>query len=256
MATCISKFMVAVMAAVAAIGMMIANANAAVVIEGTRVIYPATEREVTVKMTNAGELPALVQAWLDNGNPNESPDKIDVPFTLTPSMFRIDPNKGQTLRLIHTKEPLPQDKESLFWLNVLEVPPKAKADDGVENNLQLAIRTRIKVMFRPANLPGTSAQAPADMKWVLERGHDGKGWALKATNPAAYYVNLGSVALKADGKTFEAGFGYVAPGESQTFPVEGLDHVVSPSAEVEYLSINDFGAGSTSTLPLDASIAR
>ncbi|WP_321574925.1 fimbria/pilus periplasmic chaperone [Burkholderia sp. BE17] len=240
----------------AVIGMAAASSHAAVVIAGTRVIYPAAEREVTVKLNNVGNSPALVQTWIDKGDANESPDKIDVPFTLTPSMFRIDPSKGQTLRMIYTKEPLAQDKESLFWLNVLEVPPKPSAEVAGENHLQLAIRTRIKVLFRPTNLAGKSEEAPAQVKWTVERSTDGKGWVLKGMNPAAYYVNLGNVALHTGGKTFEAGAGYIAPGESSTFPVNELNQAPAAVAEVEYLSINDYGAGMTNKRPLDTNAAH
>ena len=108
-----------------ALSWLAGSAHAGVVISGTRVIYQAKEREVTVKLSNEGDAPALVQVWLDTGNPNAMPDESKVPFTLSPPLFRLDPKKGQSLRLIYTQEPLPQDKESLFWLNVLEVPPRA-----------------------------------------------------------------------------------------------------------------------------------
>ena len=49
-------------------------AQASVVIEATRVIFPAQEREVTIKLTNDGKTPALVQTWLDKGEANASPD--------------------------------------------------------------------------------------------------------------------------------------------------------------------------------------
>jgi chaperone protein EcpD len=109
-----------------ALSCLVSSAHASVVISGTRVVYQAKEREVTVKLSNEGSSPALVQVWLDTGNPNATPDESDVPFTLTPPLFRLDPKKGQSLRLIYTQEPLPQDKESLFWLNVLEVPPRGQ----------------------------------------------------------------------------------------------------------------------------------
>ncbi len=147
--------------AVFALSWLASSAHASVVINGTRVIYRAKDREVTIRLSNEGTAPALVQAWLDTGDPNTTPDESNVPFTLTPPLFRLDPKKGQSLRLIYTQEPLPQDKESLFWLNVLEVPPRA--DGGASSNdrnlLQLAFRSRIKVFFRPAGLQGDADDA-------------------------------------------------------------------------------------------------
>jgi hypothetical protein len=56
-----------------ALALCMVGAHASVVINGTRVIYPSDEREVTVKLSNEGSLPALVQAWLDDGDPRALP---------------------------------------------------------------------------------------------------------------------------------------------------------------------------------------
>ncbi|MGO4329773.1 molecular chaperone [Cupriavidus sp. 2TAF22] len=220
--------------------LLAAQAHASVVIAGTRIIFPAQEREVTVSLTNDGQTPALVQTWLDKGDANESPEKIDVPFTLTPAMFRLEPGKGQMLRVIYSKEPMPQDKESLFWLNVLEVPPKAEIGEDA-NRLQLAFRTRIKMMFRPPALPGRADEAPAKIVWEIVQADSGKGYALKASNPTPFVVNLGSIALKVEGKNFNAGMGYVLPGTSHLFPIEGLASAPASAAQVDFSSINDWG---------------
>lgn len=46
------------------------SANANVIITSTRVIYPAGQKNVIVKLENNDDSAALVQAWIDNGNPN------------------------------------------------------------------------------------------------------------------------------------------------------------------------------------------
>lgn len=224
-------------------------AQASVVIEATRVIFPAQEREVTIKLTNDGKTPALVQTWLDKGEANASPDSIDVPFVLAPSVFRLDPGRGQTLRLIYSKEPLAQDKETMFWLNVLEVPPKAQTSAD-SNKLQLAFRSRIKVMFRPQGLEGKPDEAPGKVSWAVVPGESGKGYALKANNPTPYVVSFGQVNLKAGGKTYDAGSNYVSPGDTRLFPIADLQASPGSGAQVEYTSINDYGSGVTATRAL------
>ncbi|CAE6868889.1 putative fimbrial chaperone YadV [Paraburkholderia nemoris] len=238
-----------------AAALVASTAHASVVIAGTRVVFPAQEREVTVKLTNNGKTPALVQVWLDKGDANSSPDKVEVPFTLTPPLFRLDPNKGQTLRLIYTKEPQAKDRETLFWLNVLEVPPKA-AGDTQTNSLQLAFRSRIKVLFRPQGLPGRADEAPAKVTWEVVPDAKGKGYALKATNPTAYFVNLGQVSLKTGGRSLDAGAGFVPPLGSQLFAVKDLGAQPGAQAEVDYTSINDFGGGVDGKQPLQSSGAQ
>lgn len=75
-------------------------------------------------LKNTENIPALIQTWIDKGDPDETPEKIYVPFVLTPAVVRIDGNKGQSLRLRYTGKGLASDRESIFWLNVLAVPPK------------------------------------------------------------------------------------------------------------------------------------
>jgi len=228
-----------VLAAIGAgLGANLANvAHASVIIEGTRVIFPGQEREVTLKVKNTGKQPGLVQAWFDKGDPSVAPEKLDVPFTLTPAVFRLDPDKGQTLRIIYTKEPLAQDRETMFWLNVLEVPPKSDAS----NQLQLAFRSRIKLMYRPKDLPGSADEAPAQVNWEVIPAEAGKGYALRASNPTPYHVNLGELELVVGGKRFDAGAGYVPPLGSQLFPVTGLNDRPAGDAQIDYSAINDFG---------------
>ena len=216
------------------------HANAAVVISGTRVIYHGADRETTVKLTNKGEKPALTQVWIDKGKAEDAPTNIQVPFTVTPPVARIDPDKAQTLRVLYTGEPLPKDKESLFWLNVLEIPPKAaESDEASRNYLQFAIRSRIKLFFRPAALEGSAMDAPSKLSWHLVQ--DGATQVIEIHDPTAFYVSFASVDVAAGHKhaVFDEG-GMVAPGETVRLTLKGT---VTPAADakVHYRAINDFG---------------
>ncbi|KVD53718.1 molecular chaperone [Burkholderia ubonensis] len=217
-----------------------AGVHASVLVSGTRVVFPGSDQEVTVRLTNDGTLPSLVQTWLDNGNQTEAPDRIDVPFVITPSVFRLEPGKGQTLRILYTGESLPTDRESLFWLNVLDVPPKPGAEDD-RNRIQLAIRTRIKLMYRPANLPGSTEDAPGRVTWKIG-SNKAHAPVLRATNPTPYVVNLAGIAWVVNGNTFDAGMGYVLPGKSAEFEIKGMKDVNGGAGTVEFISVDDWGA--------------
>jgi P pilus assembly chaperone PapD len=65
-----------------------------------------------------------VQSWIDTGDPTALPEKINVQFVIMPPITRIDAGKGQMLRLIYTGGTLADDRESIFWLNILAIPPK------------------------------------------------------------------------------------------------------------------------------------
>ena len=53
-----------------------------------------------------------------------------------------DTNEENKLRIINTGGNLPQDRESLFWMNIKTIPATEKLDNV--NTLQIAIKTRIK----------------------------------------------------------------------------------------------------------------
>lgn len=117
-----SSFLLAALALLAAS----APAHASVVITGTRIIFAAQEREATVNLLNNGKDPSLVQVWVDDGDSRAAPETLQVPFTVTPALARIEPAQGQSIRLLHTGSPMASDRESIFWFNMLEVPQKPK----------------------------------------------------------------------------------------------------------------------------------
>lgn len=224
----------------AALGLAFAPAitRASIVISATRVIYEAKSGEKTVRLTNKGQTPSLVQAWLDTGAPQADRETLDVPFVLSPPMSRVDPGKSQTLRVIYSGEPLPQDRESIFWLNVLDIParPDVAAD---ENFLQLSFRSRIKFFFRPEGLVGTATEAPTQLSWQLgtEAGHP----VLRVANPTPYHISLASVELGGNG----ASLGVQDPGMLAPFETRALELPraipATPGMRVRYRFINDYG---------------
>ncbi len=224
-----------------------AFAQAGAIIHGTRHIYLEKNREISIQITNDDlKEPRLMQAWLDRG---QAPELSDVPFSLSPPVFRIDPGKGQVIRLIYTREPLPADRESLFWLNVLEVPPSLQAGSdlaqGQQNYLGFAFRIRTKVFFRPAKLPGSPEEAINQLHWSLQRGP--QGVQLRVQNASAFHVTFNEVAL-AMGRGVDASLlpgetGMVAPGDSLTLAVRSSRAAVVPAdAQVQFKTINDYGA--------------
>ncbi|MFV3414701.1 fimbrial biogenesis chaperone [Pseudomonas nitroreducens] len=215
--------------------LVIGQAQASIVITGTRVVYDAAQREVTVKLNNDGQSPMLVQSWIDEGNLQATPDTSTAPFVLTPPIARIDPNKGQALRVRFTgQKALPQDKESLFWLNVLEVPPSSAQG---QNRLKIAFRSRVKFFYRPANLPGNPAAAAEQLQWRVLR--NGSEWALECRNDSPYYVTLGKVSVNGISPTLDINSSMLAPGERKMIPLKGAPVT---TGKVDYTSISDLGA--------------
>lgn len=207
--------------------------DAGVVIGATRLIFPAEQREVTVKMNNVGSHPSLIQSWVDDGRPEVPLEQLRVPFRLAPPLFRLDPGKAQSLRLFHTGEVMPGDRESLYWLNVLEVPPK-----GAGNFLQFSLRSRIKLLYRPQGLPGNATDGHRAVTWRVVR--DGHAWAMQADNCGPFFVNLARLEITLGEQVVSLKPTHVPPFSSVRFALEARER---PAAiELRYAVIDDYGA--------------
>lgn len=167
-------------------------AHASMEISGTRVIYPGSAGSVTVQTTNRDTVPYLVKVWVDRED-TEGAENSDVPFVVTPPMSRVEAGDSQALRLARIAPIAAQDRESVFWLNVLAIPPHAPETIAGKNILQFAVRTRIKIFFRPPGLPGSPHDAPAALAW---RAFHARGeWFLECSNPTPFHVSMAEVAM-------------------------------------------------------------
>lgn len=204
-----------------------------IIVNGTRFIYPGNEKEITVQLSNTADRPALAQTWLDNGNPDATPDTITTPFIITPPISRVDAKSGQTLRIkLGSDAGLAKDKETLWWLNLLEIPPVvASGKNEGQNVLQLAIRSRFKFIYRPAGLGNRDAAAE---KLALSAS----GNRLSVSNPTPFYITVSRISRDGirplNGKTV-----MLAPQSSQ---VIALNASVSKGETLTVNNINDYGA--------------
>lgn len=220
-------------------------AQAGVVIIGTRIIYPAQQKNVSVQLSNMENSPALIQAWIDNGDPNAAPETIQTPFVITPPLARIEGNKGQTLRITYTGEPLPQDRESVFYFNLLDIPPKPQ-DAEIENYLQIAVRSRIKLFYRPQNLAISPDDAYQQVQWHIEQ-YQGKP-VLVANNTTPYFITYNDIKLqqgKSQVSVKEPTM--VAPFSQHRF---ALSKNISSASQVVWTVITDYGAKYTNNSAL------
>ncbi|MGL5387686.1 MAG: fimbrial biogenesis chaperone [Serratia sp. (in: enterobacteria)] len=145
----------------------ITNTHANIVINGTRILYHEKSKEVIVQLINNGDSPALVQSWIDDGDIKSTPETANVPFLLSPPVIKVNPNNGQHLRIKKLPAKLPTDRESVFFLNVLDIPPFPENLHG-QNTVQLAIKSRIKLFYRPAVLNGSVDSALSKLKFISE----------------------------------------------------------------------------------------
>ncbi|MRS88790.1 fimbria/pilus periplasmic chaperone [Enterobacteriaceae bacterium RIT714] len=220
---------------------------AGVTIAGTRIVFPGNEREVSVRTNNKGKLPALVQVWIDDGKANEDINRVKTPFIITPPVYRVEPGKGQSLRLIYTGMSLPQDRESLFWFNLLEIPPVSKDADKSKNHLELAFRTRIKLFWRPDTLKENSVDTFKRLKWDITRDSK-KGTGIRITNPTGYFFSFDTGTFTQDGKKYEMNMDMVAPGATETWYANNGSAATGSVTQITVKLLNDYGSPVEKTL--------
>lgn len=121
---------------------------------------------------------------------------------------------------------LPQDKESLFWLNIKAIPSSSKVD----NTLQIAVKTRIKLIYRPAVMKGTLPEEQADkLRWQQI------GQKIQVNNPTQHVINFNEISV-AGKKLLDVS--YVLPGGTATFDLpSGIT-----KGTVVFKIINDYGS--------------
>ncbi|MDH8489617.1 fimbria/pilus periplasmic chaperone, partial [Klebsiella pneumoniae] len=79
------------------------QAQAGIVIGGTRVVYDGDKKEASASIRNPEKSGVyLVQTWVDNGE-----RRGKAPFIVTPPLFRINPGEENMLRIIRTGGNLP-----------------------------------------------------------------------------------------------------------------------------------------------------
>ncbi|WP_460371189.1 molecular chaperone [Pseudomonas sp. Tul1A2] len=206
------------------------QAMAGISLSSTRLIFDGKHKEAGITVRNSGA-DVLIQSWVDT----DSNETGTVPFAVTPPLVRVSGDEQQILRVIYEGTGMPTDRESVVWLNVQEIPQSAKT----ANTLQLAVRQRIKVFFRPAGLKNNAYQAPAELTWrLIERAGNS---VLLVKNPGLYHVSIADITVQS-GATSEHPFDsmMIAPGEQKEFVLKQLHAINSP--RLLFSSINDYGA--------------
>lgn len=203
--------------------MLINTANAGVIIGGTRVIYPEGSKDVTISVENPDKIPYLIQSWIESAQGDKQSD-----FTITPPLFRLNQEKTNALRIFLTDNKLPNNKETLFWLNIKTIP----ATKRTENSLQIAFKTQMKLIYRPTSIKSVNfTEEQKKLKWSKN------GNQITVNNPTPYYINFQSISF--NGKKAED-ISYVAPFTSTSFKINDT----SAHGIVKWEIINDYGSAS------------
>ncbi len=203
------------------------TAQAGVIIGGTRFIYPEGKNIIDVPIRNVSAQAWLINSKIFSAQRWPGADTVvfsEAPFVITPPLFELAAGQENKIRLIRTAVPLPADRESLFTLSVATIP----AGRAEPFSVQMAIRSALKLIYRPTGLQGDPQQAYAHLRWSRSSA------GVTVSNPTPFYITLFNVL--ANGKPIDNA-GVVAPFTSRQ--LAWCQHV-SPCL-LQWQALNDYG---------------
>ncbi|EFI4076530.1 fimbria/pilus periplasmic chaperone [Escherichia coli] len=203
------------------------SAQASVTPDRTRLIFNESDKSISVTLRNNDpKLPYLAQSWIED----EKGNKISSPLTVLPPVQRIDSMMNGQVKVQGMPDinKLPADRESLFYFNVREIPPKTNK----ANTLQIALQTRIKLFWRPKALENVSMKNPWQYKVTLTRN----GQEFTVNNPTPYYVIFSNASTQKNGNP-AAGFSPIVMSPKTSAPLN-----VKMGSVPVLTYVNDYGA--------------
>lgn len=138
-----------------------------------------TGQRMTVNVINEADLDALAEVSVTWGDEQKTEH---LPLAVSRPLLKISPNGRGAVDIIYQGVGFPLDRESYLLLNVLDVPMTPRDP----NVLQIALRHRFKLFYRPA-LKETLDDAMGALGWEIP---DGGRAPVAANNPSPYYLTL------------------------------------------------------------------
>jgi len=212
------------------------TAHSSVQMLNTRVIYPGGEKFKTIQFSNPDNIPYIMQVWSDTGTANITSNEDEGPMLSVPSVFRIEPNAGQSIRLFYNGGVLPKDKETIFYLNTYQVPPKNVADG--KNKIALIVKNRNKIFYRPDSITGEVQDVPKKLEFKITKVKD--KFVMNVHNPTGYFATLTMAQVECGKNVIKFPVDMIPPKSSKSW--EGDKKAVCLlNNKVNFKLINDFG---------------
>lgn len=212
--------------------------SASVVMTNTRVIYPSDAKERSVQLRNNDSFPNVVQVWTDINNSESTPENADGPFLALPAIFRIEPNRGQLFRLIYSGDNLPKDRESLFYLNFLQIPPISK-DNAGENQILVMLKNRVKIFYRPVEIKSNPESIGREISFNVKQINGGV--EVDINNKSPFYASFVDVKLISGNQELKIPVDMVEPKGNKLIKVYNQQFVSIHPMKVKFTIVNDFG---------------
>ena len=157
-------------------------------------------------LANLNTYPVITQVWVNDGQPGNTPESAKAPVMPLPPVFHMDPQQTQTLRLLQLGDKLPSDRESLYWLNIHEVPPTQQGPEGEDSTqVTVTMQTQMKLILRPPKLPQSLERTAASLQFRMD------GDRITVTNEGPHYISLAYLQIDAGLAPLDLEDGTLAP---------------------------------------------
>ncbi|EHH6605186.1 molecular chaperone [Escherichia coli] len=165
-----------------------------------RIIYNDGDKNgAALTIENKSSEPYLLQSLVRPVDLNTGDVDLNVshsavmPFIVTPPLTRLEAGQNLQLRIRRNGQPLPLDRESVFFISMKSLPAQSQNSDS--GQMVMTVISNIKLFYRPQ---GLAKQVVADVTKTLKFSKQGN--KLIATNPSPYWctfakLKIGTIAL-------------------------------------------------------------
>ncbi|MFN1513909.1 fimbrial biogenesis chaperone [Vibrio owensii] len=219
-------------------------AHANIVMTGSRIIYPEGEPFVNVYLKNKSKNVFMVQSWFENEDGTKA-NQNEVPFVVLPPLAKIEPQRGQTLRIIKgIEKALPQDQESVFYFNFLQIPSNAAIAEvaASSNKIVVTVKHKVKLFYRPKQVINYNRNWEKDFQVQLINYQDGIA-KVRLVNKQPLHVSLsGNIFIEHLGEKWFSETKMISPNAYQDFTFKNLKIKKGDKANFLVTIISDQGA--------------
>ncbi len=176
------------------------QAYAGMVLDKTRIIFPQGSVTEGLTIMNMNDYPSFIQSWVDNGDVNNFKQDADSPFIIIPPVFSLNGQEIKSVKIIYDGRPLPDNRESLYWVNVYQVPA-IKTGLTDKQYLLMSMKMQIKLIYRPDELKTGAEQSRGLVTCAVDSD---SGLSLICKNKSGYYMSYESIVVVFNNQTYAA----------------------------------------------------
>lgn len=161
-------------------------AHSRVVVDSTRHLYKEGAREISANIENKDDTPYLIKSWVEA--PEGTKDSF---FMVTPPLFRLEGKQTNTVRVFPNAyiSKAPKDRETVYFFNVMSIPPTSDSEAD-KNKLQLAVRHRMRLIYRPRAIQDMNITTEAkNLQWRKS------GNKITLKNPTPFFIYFKTITI-------------------------------------------------------------